>query len=109
MPLVVDRTCASCWGCAPNAPGPDQRGHAGDRAGARTGGVVPTGQHERDELLAVEHIRRAEDAERGEAPVDGVEAEVRGEVVREVVRVLCARRSCVPARAGERAAPGRAL
>ena len=62
------------------------------RKRAKAGGiVVPAAKYKVDERLAIEHVGSAQDLERGEAPVDAVHTQVRGEMVGERVALLVER------------------
>ena len=50
--------------------------------------VVPAAHDELDHLLAIECILVAHDAQRGQAPVNGVHTQVRGEMVHQVILAL---------------------
>lgn len=50
--------------------------------------VVPAAHDELDHLLAVQRILVAHDAQCGKTPVDGIHAQVRGEVVHQVIFAL---------------------
>ena len=83
--LRVESRCASCAGCAPNAPVAQcQLPSSHQREPRRTCLVIPAAHHKFDHLVAVERFGTAKNVERGESPVHGVEAEVRREVIREV-------------------------
>lgn len=83
--LRVESRCASCAGCAPNAPVPPCQLSPSHRPKLRrTCLIIPAAHHEFDHLIAVERFRATKNVERGESPVHGIEAEVRGEVISEV-------------------------
>lgn len=87
--LSVEWTCASWSGCAPNPPALAVSAHGPAPAtGGQTCLVVPAAHHELDHLLPVQRVLVVHDAQRSEAPVDRVQAQVRGEMVREVILAL---------------------
>ena len=60
------------------------------RKRAKAGGiVVPAAKDKVDERLAIEHVGSAQDLERGEAPVNRINAQVRSKVIQEVIFILC--------------------
>lgn len=50
--------------------------------------VVPTAHHKFDHLIPIQRLRLSHNAERREPPVDGVQPQMRREMVREIVFAL---------------------